>query len=57
MRNNNSRHRPNKYELKTKINQKYNNTKRQKLEGRNRDYLQDLYDSPELTTTEYNQKV
>ena len=29
--------------------------KNSKIEGRNRDYLQDLYGTPKLTTTEYNQ--
>ena len=47
----------NNYELKTKINQKYDNTKKAKIEGRNQDYLQDLYGTSELTTTEYNQKL
>ena len=38
--------------LNLKENQKYNNRKKpQKLEGK-RDYLQDLYSTPELTTTE-----
>ena len=42
----------NKYELKLKVKPKYNNRKKQqKLEGQ-RDYLQDLYGTPELTMTE-----
>ena len=31
--------------------------KNSKIEGRNRDYLQDLCGTPELTTTEHNQKL
>ena len=38
------------------MNLKQNKPKiQQKIEERERDYLQDLYGTPELTTTEYNQ--
>ena len=42
--------------LKQNKPKKYENTKRAK-NRRKRDYLQDLHGTPELTTTEYNQKL
>ena len=39
--------------LNLKENQKYDNTKNSKKQEGKRDYLQDLYGTPELSTTEF----
>lgn len=46
----------NKYRIKMNANLNFNRKyeKQQRIERKKRDYLQDLYDTPELTTTELN---